>query len=145
MIMGMFDRVRCRYPLPWFEVQEVVWQSKDTPAQFLDQYEIREDGTLWHEAYTLRVEETEESMLGFYLHRDDEHWVPVSDFCGELEIHHTRNMRTSPRIEYSVRFWFRDGKVKDIIPIKGRHGSLPASQTREAKGAGDEILDGLKE
>lgn len=49
--MGMFDTLRCKYPLPVTGASDLVYQTKDTPAQWLDYYEIREDGTLWHEAY----------------------------------------------------------------------------------------------
>lgn len=49
--MGMFDIVYCMYPLPGLGVVEDVFQSKDTPCQGLDSYEIRSDGTLWHQIY----------------------------------------------------------------------------------------------
>lgn len=49
--MSLFDELRCRYPLPIEGMQELLFQTEDTPAQFGDEYEIREDGTLWHEAY----------------------------------------------------------------------------------------------
>jgi hypothetical protein len=41
------DRVRCRYPLPWAELQGLVFQSENTPAQNDAFYELREDGSLW--------------------------------------------------------------------------------------------------
>jgi len=118
--MGMFDNVHCHYPLPWPEVQDATWQSKDTPAQYLDEYEIREDGTLWHEAYTSRWEKDDSAPLGFYLYRDDVHWAQVSDVSGELEIHHLAENTSSPGGRmYSIRFWFWGGKVKDMIPTQG--------------------------
>jgi len=49
--MGMFDDITCRYPLPIPGANDLRYQTKDTPSQFLDQYEIREDGTLWVEEY----------------------------------------------------------------------------------------------
>ena len=42
--MGLFDRVRCRYPLPDPVAQDLEYQSKSTPAQYLHQYEITPDG-----------------------------------------------------------------------------------------------------
>ena len=51
--MGMFDDLTCKYPLPVGGANDVDFQTKDTPAQHLDKYEIREDGTLWHEAYDI--------------------------------------------------------------------------------------------
>lgn len=49
--MGMFDDLICTYPLPLEGANGLAYQTKDTDAQFLDRYEIREDGTLWHEEY----------------------------------------------------------------------------------------------
>lgn len=49
----MFDDITCRYPLPVEGANALSYQTKDTPAQMLDLYEIREDGTLWHEAYDI--------------------------------------------------------------------------------------------
>lgn len=46
--MGMFDYVRCQYPLPVEGANALDYQSKDTPAQLLETYEIRGDGRLWH-------------------------------------------------------------------------------------------------
>ncbi len=47
--MGVFDYVRCKYPLPLDDpgINDKVYQTKDTPEQYLALYEIREDGTLW--------------------------------------------------------------------------------------------------
>ena len=49
--MGMFDDIRCKYPLPLAGANDLGYQTKDTDRQFMDLYEIREDGTLWHECY----------------------------------------------------------------------------------------------
>lgn len=49
--MGMFDHIRCKYPLPVRGANDLSYQTKDTPAQALDHYVIRADGTLWHQAY----------------------------------------------------------------------------------------------
>jgi hypothetical protein len=103
--MGMFDEVRCLYPLPWPEAADFgrEWQSKDTPAQYLDLYEIREDGTLWHERH------------------EDKTWVHVK-YTGEIEIHHMAGSPPGRYLWYSVRFWFRDGVVKDCVPAKTIRG-----------------------
>lgn len=49
--MGMFDTIYCRISLPEIGVVDDAFQSKDTPGQVLDTYEIRADGTLWRQAY----------------------------------------------------------------------------------------------
>ena len=49
--MGLFDYLRCSYPLPRPGANDLEYQTKDTDAQYMDRYEIRADGTLWHEVY----------------------------------------------------------------------------------------------
>jgi hypothetical protein len=49
--MGVFDYLKCTYPLPGDPPKDAQYQTKDTDAQYLDNYEIRQDGGLWHEAY----------------------------------------------------------------------------------------------
>jgi hypothetical protein len=120
--MGMFDYVRIKWPLPWPEVQDSVWQSKDTPAQYLDNYEVREDGTLWHEAYDLRHEYTDDAPLGYWQHRDNIRREQVR-LDGEIECHEfIEDPRVPGRDWYSVQFWFRDGVVKDAAYTKSRSG-----------------------
>lgn len=67
--MGMFDDIKCKYPLPLNGANDLVYQTKDTPAQFLDKYEIREDGTLWHENYDIE----DQSEAAFWKERKYEH------------------------------------------------------------------------
>ncbi len=49
--MGMFDYLTCKYSIAGHDIAGREFQTKDTPAQFLHRYEIRDDGTLWHHAY----------------------------------------------------------------------------------------------
>ena len=51
--MGMYDDIKCHYPLPVKGANALSFQTKDTPNQFCDLYEIRADGTLWHEEYDI--------------------------------------------------------------------------------------------
>ena len=51
--MGMFDELRCDYPLPVEGMEGRIFQTKDTRRQTLDLYEIREDGTFWHQDYDI--------------------------------------------------------------------------------------------
>ena len=106
--MGMFDYVKCEHSLPWPEATEVEWQTKSTDLPYLDNYELRADGTLWQKKYTLRTEVNHAAPLGFYQHRDNPHWIQVP-WTGEFEIH-----GCTGDWWYDVRFWFRDGVVKDI-------------------------------
>lgn len=111
--MGMFDSVKCDYPLPWPEAVDFgfEWQTKSTDAPYLDHYEIRADGTLWREEYTVRHEDDPDAPLGFWTHRENKRWVQVK-WSGEFEIYHL----VDDRGWYEVKFWFRDSVVADAIP-----------------------------
>lgn len=69
--MGMFDELLCLAPLPdgWDPAGEV-FQTKDTPEQYLTRYVLRADGALIHEASGERVEH--HGPLEFY----------TSNWCG---------------------------------------------------------------
>jgi hypothetical protein len=49
--MGLYDTLRCHFPLPVAGAHALEFQTKSTPAQSCDDYELRADGTLWHLAY----------------------------------------------------------------------------------------------
>jgi hypothetical protein len=49
--MGMFDDLRCEYPLPAEGANALSYQTKDTPAQWMELYIIGADGRLMHEEY----------------------------------------------------------------------------------------------
>lgn len=89
--MGMFDQLRCRYPLPVTEAQNLLFQTKDTPAQWLDYYEIREDGTLWREDYDLEDTRTEQAKAaGDFrgcMAKVNKRWEPMPDFVGEIRFY----------------------------------------------------------
>lgn len=51
--MGMFDYLRCEYDLPIHDAPAEGWQTKSTPAQAMDVYTIRKDGTLWGQEYDI--------------------------------------------------------------------------------------------
>jgi len=76
--MGMFDDITYKGHQ---------YQTKDTPNQLLDQYEIRDDGTLWHQEYDERWEENSESPLGGYIRHDNERWVFCNDFDGLIRFY----------------------------------------------------------
>ena len=101
--MGMFDEVQIDYPLPWPEVQDIVWQSKDTPDQHCTRYVIATGGQLC-ETYgpageLVFAELTLDGAIECYTSHDG--WL------------------------YSVTFWFRDGVVKDTIFEKRNIRSEP--------------------
>ena len=110
--MGMFDTLEIKYALPWPEVQDSTeWQSKDTPTQNLDNYELREDGTLWHEAYDERwVEDPSDQLSGGYTRKDNKRWEQI-----ELDGEVIDGDHAVDGTWYTVRFWFRHDVVADAV------------------------------
>ncbi len=93
--MGMFDDITVLYKLP--QCQDYTFQTKSLDC-YLDHYEIREDGTLWHEEYDT-----------------DERWVPFN-YTGEIRFYDSiepeKNDWTLGWVEYSS--YFVDGKLKEL-------------------------------
>ena len=78
--MGMFDELTCKYELPIEGATDLQFQTKDTSAQMLDQYEIRGDGTLWHEEYDIEDRSNPDAigvmrMAGAWT-KVNKRWVP---------------------------------------------------------------------
>lgn len=110
--MGMFDYLRCQYPLPVEGANALEFQTKDTDAQYLDLYELREDGTLWHEAYDLRTEDDESAPLGIYQYRDNPRWEQ-EPITGEIRFYTSRG--NGAWIEFSA--YFAEGKMRELHVI----------------------------
>lgn len=111
--MGLFNHVRCRYPLPDPEAQDLEYQTKSMADLRLDNYVVTPEGRLLHEDYDTRVEETAESRFGFLLHQENCRWEAV-DFRGELEIHTTAEQPDGSLKWYSYLLWFKDNRVADL-------------------------------
>lgn len=80
--MGLYDTLRCHYPLPVAGANDLEFQSKSTPAQLCDEYEIRADGSLWHREYD-QEDRSDPDAKGFarligMAARVNERWVPES-------------------------------------------------------------------
>lgn len=104
--MGMFDYVTCKCPLPVAGANGLTFQSKDTPAQFMDQYEIREDGTLWHEDYDFedRSDPNAEGLMRFsgLLTAVNKRWERV-ELTEEIVFYHY-DQEADRNLEFSARF-----------------------------------------
>ena len=88
--MGMFDYVH---------YQGKEYQSKDTPRQLMDKYEIRIDQEsnqeqLWVEEYEAEYVEEEGYFLGGYLKQFNERWVFLEDFDGLIKIYRQSDVLT---------------------------------------------------
>ena len=145
--MGMFDYLKCKYPLPDAGDNDLEYQSKDTPAQFLDNYEICADGSLWHLGYDIenRSDPNAEGLARLVggLSRVNERWEPVS-FTGEIRfycyvgenqctefsayfVNGMLNFLTpigKERIFVKSQVKLRSGREAEVEPAKGIHGML---------------------
>lgn len=50
--MGLFDYIRCEYPLPDGFDGDLTYQTKDTPAYYMEHYTITAEGKLIHHSVT---------------------------------------------------------------------------------------------
>lgn len=87
--MGMFDDIKCEYPLPLTEDQgelagqnwrENQFQTKDFEC-LLDEYCIREDGTLWQQIYSW------ETTRKGRPYRKPAGWQPMSTYTGTVRFY----------------------------------------------------------
>lgn len=107
--MGMFDNITYESKFPGKE-----FQTKDTPSQGLDNYYIKEDGTLWYRDYDARWVEDPNALFGGYLDQYNERIIPQPDFTGEIRFYdydHHNNLLD----EYSA--YFVKGKMENFVII----------------------------
>ena len=97
--MGMFDYIR---------YQGHEYQTKDTPRQLMDNYEIRDDGTLWYENYDGDWMEDDDKFFGGYYEKKNVRWEPLMDFDGLIRFYRAGANRDT-WIEYKALFM--DGKI----------------------------------
>lgn len=118
--MGMFDYLNCKYPLPYGAIaNSYEYQTKDTPAQFMDRYEIREDGTFWHQAYDVedRSDKTKEGLEGLIgcMTSVNHRWEECR-LTGEVRFYDYRQGEKPDWIEFSA--YFVEGKLKELHQIE---------------------------
>jgi hypothetical protein len=110
--MGMFDNLR-------YKGED--YQTKDTPAQLLDNYKIeqsQDDGHwyLWHEEYDTEWVEEPDRFGGGYMKQSNQRWVACEDFDGNLRFYRSDKDNRNLWIEY--RALFMDGrmiKIKEVF------------------------------
>lgn len=71
----LYDNILCRHTLP-LPVNDRAFCTKDTPRQFCENYEIREDGSLWYQEYELGQPPEEEDHNPEVIYRVNLRWVP---------------------------------------------------------------------
>lgn len=97
--MGMFDYLRCKYPLPVAGDNDLEFQTKSLDCG-MNRVEIREDGTIWTQEWgEVDPEWCQRKFTGevtFYEHTRDKKWVEYSAYFvkGQLkELHSVEDER----------------------------------------------------
>jgi hypothetical protein len=108
--MGMFDNI---------EYRGRPYQTKDTPAQMLDNYKIEQDQTsghwyLWREEYDAEWVE-DEGLFGGSIKQSNHRWVLFKEFDGEIRFYYYRT--DEDQEEY--RALFMDGRMLKIRCTQG--------------------------
>src|SRR5437879_3166071 len=92
--MGMFDEVRCEYPLPDVELQDERFQTKNF-YRLLENYTITKEGRLIHES---------------------SHWGKVEvPYTGDVRFYTARGSHQDNTLEwFEYRAQFKDGQLLSI-------------------------------
>jgi len=98
--MGMFDYIR---------YEGEVYQTKDTPHQFMGEYEIR-GKELWFNNVEHAWVDDEDSFLGGYLVSKRNEWYRLQDFEGAVRFY-------DDDTEYFALFW--EGEMIRIRKYEG--------------------------
>ena len=119
--MGMFDYIRSLYPLTTDpeladRLKDVEFQTKDTPAQLLHLYEIRENGVLWyHNCDSKWIEDEETRFFGGYIEESNRRWEPTT-FTGQIEFYACLEACCRDCVEF--RSTFIDGAILSVEQIE---------------------------
>ncbi len=135
--MGMFDELTCLHPLPLPGMEGKLFQTKSTPNQYLDHYQIRQDGTLWHEAYEIedRSDPSKKGLAGMVgcMTRVNKRWEPVPDFTGEIRFYDFQGTDFTGWVEFSA--YFVAGKISQPVQVIRNDPPDPAKRLTELAAA----------
>lgn len=116
--MGMYDDLRCDYPLPADGANALSYQTKDTPAQWCELYVIDKDGFLLHERYDVEDRSDPEAVglmaLAGCATRVNKRLVSVPEFTGEIRFYDLPD--GGGWIEFSS--YFIDGKLQSVTLLE---------------------------
>ena len=104
--MGMFD---------YLHYKGHDYQSKDTPNQLMDKYELKEDGTLWVEEYDVEWVKDETALFGAYMKQSNHRWVQVEKYTGEIRFY--RHLDKEYKVWEEFSAYFVQGQLKHLVPI----------------------------
>ena len=119
--MGMFDYINCEYPLPVDDAPKGDYQTKDTPAQSLDFYTIKADGTLWGQEYDIedRSDPTAKGPLAMRgMMTRVNHREKQCMMTGEVVFYTDKGPDRGGWIQFSA--YFKDGIIQQINAIENR-------------------------
>jgi hypothetical protein len=130
--MGMFDYIKCEYPLPDIELQNEMFQTKDTPDQFLSLYTITKDGRLIYHSYS--EEEVPEDERELCKGKPPEQRTDFDKFCGcirrvdtgTVDVNYNGNLRFYTFIGnaknwYEYNAVFVNGTAQNIVRAGGEN------------------------
>ena len=100
--MGMFD---------YINYNGNKYQTKDTPSQYMDNYEIR-NNQLWHENYDAEWIDPEEGSEFGHLEKRNIRWTFCEKFIGEIRFYRLLDKKTDTWEEYSSYFY--KGQLKEL-------------------------------
>lgn len=103
--MGMFDYIRYKGK---------TYQTKHTPNQWMDTYEIRDDNTLWVEKYESEWVEESEALFGGYFQQKNKRWEQEKSFTGELLFYEYDGKGT----DIEISSYFVNGELKNLVVLK---------------------------
>ena len=103
--MGMFD---------YITYGGTQYQTKDTPDQFMSNYEIRGD-ELWYRKVESEWIENEDTLFGGYLEEVSAEWLFLKDFDGSI-VFYTSDKESKEWIEYKALFM--DGRMIKIVKVE---------------------------
>jgi len=106
--MGMFDYIR---------YEGKTYQTKDTPCQFMAEYEIRGD-ELWYNHVVHKWVDDDKALFGGHLEPISSEWEHVEDFDGTIQFGDLEE-------DYMALFW--EGKmirIKQMEPMVYNNSDL---------------------
>lgn len=109
--MGVFDYVKCEYPVPG--MPDIEYQTKDTDEQYLEEYKIDAEGRLWLNKKDRGWVVEKKQVLGGYNKLVSSEWVLQPDFRGDINFYGTD--KNGKWWEYSALF--KDGILIDMKAV----------------------------
>ena len=108
--MGMFDYIRCEFPFPGDS--RTVYQTKDTPSQFMDTYVIGTDGALRMEVCDFEDRSDPEAegiaaLFGVMTRVPTGEWREVVDFHQDL-VFYNRDREFKARFTDGRCVWVKE-------------------------------------